>query len=304
MPFQLNQQGESRQILARSNSSPDLDKTSRQRVWKPAVVLATCILFGIDMPVVAQELDEEALAKQAQNPVANIISIPIEYWSYDADEGDVDLLIAKPLIPTSLGKFNLINRFIVSYASIAGDIDVEMPMLGGARNSGTTVSGLTDITYQGMLSPVSPGKVIWGVGGAVTFPTASEEALGSNRFSAGPTVLVLVMPGKWVVGLLAQNVWDFAGSGDASVNTFTFQPIINYNIKNGWYLFSSPIWTANWEREEKWTIPIGGGVGKMHAFGKLPVDFKLGYYDNVKSPERSPGSSWLFAVKFLLPKGK
>jgi hypothetical protein len=59
-----------------------------------------------------------------------------------------------------------------------------------------------------------------------------------------------------------------AGSGDASVNKFTFKPIINYNISNGWYLFSSPFWSANWDGNDKRTIPIGGGIGKLHTFGK------------------------------------
>jgi hypothetical protein len=270
-------------------------------------MLALAMVLGFAIPAIAQEVDEEELAKQAQNPVANIISIPIEFWSHDADAGDLGVVIAKPVIPTSLGAYNLINRFIIPYASVDAGVGGELP-IGPGSSAGidppaTDVSGLTDVTYQGFLSPAAPGKLIWGVGAAITFPTASEDALGTDRYSAGPSVLLLTMPGKWVLGLLAQNVWDFAGSGDASVNKLTLQPIVNYNIGNGWYLFSVPVWTANWEADEKWTIPLGGGVGKLVRFGNLPVDFKLGYYDNVQKPQRSPDSSWLFSVKLLLPTG-
>ena len=277
-------------------------------IWRTAIIPVAVCLLGMALPLHAQEVDEEALAKASQNPVANIISIPIELWSYDHDSGDLNLAIAKPVVPTPLGSFNLINRFIIPYASVDAGVSGDIPIApGGGLGIGppsVNVSGLADVTYQGFLSPASPGKIIWGVGGAVTFPTATEDALGTDRYSAGPSFLVLAMPGKWVLGLLAQNVWDFAGSGDASVNTLTLQPILNYNIDKGWYVFSAPIWTARWENEEEWTIPIGAGVGKLHRFGKVPVDFKLGYYDNVKKPERAPDGSWLFAVKVLLPAGK
>jgi hypothetical protein len=258
--------------------------------------------FGAALSVAAQEPGEADLAKASQNPVANIISIPLEYWINEADAGDADVLLAKPVIPTGLGsKYNLINRFIVPYAWVDGGVDPALPV--DIEPPNVDVSGLGDLTYQGFISPAKPGRIIWGLGAAVTFPTASEDLLGTNRYSAGPSVLVLTMPGKWVLGLLAQNVWDFAGSGDASVNQLTLQPIVNYNIKNGWYVFSVPVWTANSEADEEWTIPLGGGVGKLHRIGKLPVDFKIGYYDNVEKPEKAPDGSWLFSVKFLIPTG-
>jgi hypothetical protein len=95
-------------------------------------------------------------------------------------------------------------------------------------------------------------------------PTGSDE-LSTDRWSAGPSVLLLTMPGKWVVGLLAQNVWDFAGSGDTDVNKLTLQPILNFNLGTGWYLTSTPVITSNWTAEsgEEWTVPWGMGVGRL-----------------------------------------
>lgn len=114
------------------------------------------------------------------------------------------------------------------------------------------------------------------------------------------------MPGKWVLGVLAQNVWSFAGDEDAAdVNIFLFQYFVNYNFDRGWYLSSTPVITANWEAdsENRWTIPFGGGIGRMVKFGMLPVDFKLAAYYNIEKPKFGPDWNLQFTVKLLFPKG-
>jgi hypothetical protein len=163
------------------------------------------------------------------------------------------------------------------------------------------------MTYQGFFGPAKPGKWIWGVGPALVLPTATEDRYASDKWSAGPTAVALSMPGKWVVGVLAQNVWSFAGDSTASdVNKFLFQYFINYNIGNGWYLSTTPVITANWEASggNKWTVPLGGGAGRLVRFGKLPVDFKLAGYWNAEKPAFGPDWKLQFTVKFLFPKGK
>jgi len=110
------------------------------------------------------------------------------------------------------------------------------------------------------------------------------------------------MPGNWLIGVLISNVWSFAGDEDAAeVNSFLLQPILNYNLVNGWYLTTAPVWTANWDAEEAWSVPLGGGAGKLHRFGNLPIDFKAAYYYNVVRPERSTDWGLLLSIKFLLP---
>ena len=135
-------------------------------------------------------------------------------------------------------------------------------------------------------------------------PTNTND-LGSDKWSAGPAAVVLTMPGNWVLGMLAQNIWSFAGSSDAAdVRKFTFQYFINYNLSAGWYLTSTPIITADWEKpsDQRWTVPFGGGIGKLARFGKQPVDFKLQGFGNVEKPDGGPDWSLQFAVKFLFPK--
>jgi len=271
----------------------------------PVLLVGTAVFAEVD-PAPEAPSDEAAqqakLAKMSQNPVANMISVPFEFWHNEGENGTGFSMVAKPVIPTPLGSMNLINRLILPYASIDGAM--EMPDTG-VNNAAVDENGLADITYQGFFSPAKPGALIWGAGFALQMPTASSDALGSDLWSAGPSVLLLTMPGKWVVGLLAQNVWDFAGSGDGSVNKMTLQPIVNYTLKNGWYLTSAPAWTADWNAEsgEQWNVPLGAGVGKVQKLGKLPVDFKLVYYNYVAQRALGPDWSVLLGIKLIIPTG-
>ncbi len=120
--------------------------------------------------------------------------------------------------------------------------------------------GLGDIQYQGYLSPAKPGKLIWGVGPVLSFPTASDEVLGTEQWSAGPGAVVLTIRGPWVIGVLANNIWSFAGDNDRSdVSQGLLQYFINYNFPNGAYLTTAPVINANWEADsdDRWTVPFG-----------------------------------------------
>ena len=135
-------------------------------------------------------------------------------------------------------------------------------------------------------------------------PTATDDALGSDKWGAGASVVLLTMPGKWVVGSLFSNVWSFAGSGDQDVNLFTWQYFINYNLPKKWYLTSAPIITANWEADSDntWTVPFGGGIGKIFNIGKQPLNGQISAYYNVEKPEFGPDWQLRVQLQFLFPK--
>jgi len=247
------------------------------------------------------------LAKKSQNPVGDIVSLPLEYWHYDgmANDSSVDMLVAKPVYPLGISKFTLINRFIAPFLGVdAGSPGEDLGEISIPATS-SKENGLGNLQYQGFLTPATPGKVIWGGGPVFDFPTNTND-LGSDKWSAGVAALALTMPGNWVIGGLMQNMWSYAGPSDEpDVNKFTFQYFINYNLDNGWYLTSTPIITADWEKssDQQWTIPVGGGFGKLVRFGKQPVDFRLQGFGNVEKPDGGPEWSMMFAVKFLFPKG-
>ncbi len=126
-----------------------------------------------------------------------------------------------------------------------------------------------------------------------------------DKWSAGPAFVALAKPGPWLVGALAQNVWSFAGDADApDVNFFSFQYFINYNFKSGWYLTSTPTITADWEADsdDRWKVPVGGGVGRLIRIGKQPVDIKVQAFWNAVKPDGAADWTVQVQLKLLFPK--
>jgi hypothetical protein len=278
-------------------------------------------LLGLVLPAAASGPpslfadSEQDLAKQSQNPVADVVSVPFEsnvLFGLGPSDSSAYVLNVKPVYPLRIGKLNLINRLIlpVIYAegqdvTLTGDQGQLLGFGGEIRLANGSAFGLGDTTYQAFFSPAEPGDVIWGIGPAVVLPTATDNRFAGDKWSAGLSAVALAMPGRWVVGTLVQNVWSFAGDGDADdVNQFMVQPFANYNLDNGWYLNTSPVITANWEADgaDQWTVPLGMGVGRLVRHGKQPVDYRIAAYSNVAAP--SFGSDWSlrFTVKLLFPK--
>jgi hypothetical protein len=240
------------------------------------------------------------LAKETQNPVANLISVPFQN-NFNFNTGTTHatqwILNVQPVIPIPVGNWNLITRTIMPI--------INQPELfsAGPRSE---AFGLGDINPTVFLSPARPGKFIWGVGPTMTLPTASVSRLGSGRWSAGPAAVGLFMDGPWVVGALANQQWDFAGWSDKHVNAFLMQPFVNYNIAHGWYLTSAPIITANFSAsgDNHWTVPVGGGGGKLWRVGTvgLPVNTQLQAFYNADTPEFGPDWQLRAQVQFLFPR--
>ena len=237
------------------------------------------------------------LAKAAQNPVANMISLPFQdniNTGIGPDDETQNILNIQPVWPISLNDdWNVITRTILPVVS---QPDV---LTGEGR-----INGLGDTTFTAFLSPANSGSLTWGVGPVFLLPTATDDKLGADKWGVGASAVILAMPGNWVVGSLFSNVWSVEGSGKQDVNLFTWQYFINYNLPDSWYLTTAPIITANWEAdsENRWTVPIGGGVGKIFRIGKQPVNAQVSAYKNVESPEL--GADWQFRLQlqFLFPK--
>jgi len=177
-------------------------------------ITAIIFVMAIQVPVLADS--EEGLAKKSQNPVGDIISLPFENkLAFGVGEKDTEvyMLTAKPVYPMSIGSLNLINRFIMPFE------------YQGERVSGEgSKTGLGNLTYQAFFSPAEPGEIIWGVGPAITIPTNTDDRLGSDKWAAGPALVVLAKPGHWLFGGLAQHFWSFAGdSDDDDVNLSSLQ---------------------------------------------------------------------------------
>ncbi|MEY3300282.1 MAG: hypothetical protein RLZZ597_3542, partial [Cyanobacteriota bacterium] len=127
--------------------------------------------------------------------------------------------------------------------------------------------------------------------------------LGSGKWSVGPAAVGLVTRGPIVAGALVNNVWSIAGDGDrANVSLLTLQPFFNYNFAGGWYATTSPIINANWlATGEKWTVPIGGGFGRVFPIGTQPVNLSLQGYWNAVRPEGAAEWTLRGQLTFLFP---
>jgi len=242
------------------------------------------------------DVDEGDLARAAQNPVGDLISLPFQNnMNFDVGPADRTQNIhnIQPVLPIGLSKdWNLITRTILPVIS--------QPAPGTDRTN-----GLGDLNFTGFISPKKPGKVIWGVGPALVFPTATDDVLGTGKFSIGPSVVALTMKGQWVIGALASNIWSVAGDDDrADVNFFLMQYFVNYNFPSGWYLTSAPIITANWEADSgnQWTVPFGGGVGKVFAIGRQPLNINTQVFYNVDKPTFGAEWQWRWQIQLLFPK--
>jgi hypothetical protein len=263
--------------------------------------LAPLLASSLIMPQVVNAGGDVRAA--AQNPISSMISLPFKL-SYDsgASNGDAVILNINPVIPVQVGDWNLVNRALIPLA------DVDGPILGSGNPSpgpGKGASGLGDINYSLYFSPVKYDKVIWGVGPSINLPTASDDQLGSGKWSGGITGVALAQPEWGSVGILGRQLWSFAGDDDRKdVSQMLIEPFLNYNLDKGWYLLTDMVMTANWEADNsnRWTVPVGGGVGRIFKIGEQSINAKLEAYYNVEKPDGAPDYSVAFQFSFLFPK--
>ena len=277
-------------------------QVSLKTAWTSALMQLVAVLALSPAVWAQQKLAGEdqtgALQKATQNPVSNLILVPLQNNS-NFDIGPLDrtqnVLNIQPVIPVQVSeKWNLITRVIVP---LIYQPHVTQPNLG--------VMGLGDANPTFFLSPAKPGKLIWGMGPAFILPTATNRVLGQGKWSGGPSVVALTQPGHWTFGALVNNVWNFAGESDKpAVNQMLLQYFVNYNLQKGWYISLAPIITANWKASpgNVWTVPVGGGIGRIMKFGPQLVNLTAQFYGNATHPAGTSPWSMRMQLAFLFPK--
>jgi hypothetical protein len=277
-------------------SYQEIEMSCRQQMARvgPLLVLAFAVMHGT--PAGAEQSAGE-LARAAQNPVANLISVPFQdniNFNVGPENKTQNVLNIQPVIPVSLNPdWNLITRTIIPVIS--------QPAFTFDQDR---TNGLGDIQFTAFLSPAKAHGLIWGVGAVAQLPTNTSDALGNDHWGLGPSAVVLRMDGPWVYGALVNNVWSVGSGSDLNYNNFLVQPFINYNFKGGLYLSSAPIITANWEADSgnRWTVPIGGGIGKIVHLGRLPVNLQTQVFYNVVSPDNGGDWTWRLQLQLMFPK--
>ena len=238
---------------------------------------------------------EAELAKKLQNPVANLISVPIQNnWDFGIGSANAMRYTAniQPVIPMSVSHdWNLIVRTIlpVIYAesSVAG---------------GRDAWGLGDVVQSFFLSPKEPvGGWILAGGPVFLWPTASDSSLGSGKWGAGPTVVALRQQNGWTYGALANHIWSYAGWGNREVSATFLQPFVSYTTKTYTTFTLNTESTYDWASHQ-WTVPANLIVSQMLKIGKQPVQFSLGGRYYAEKPDGGPDWGLRFAVTLLFPK--
>jgi opacity protein-like surface antigen len=241
--------------------------------------------------------EDENLAQKSQNPIADLVSVPFQSnTNFNAGPFNrtQEVLNIQPVIPLRLNAdWNLISRTIIPV------ISQPSPFFNSNTN------GIGDITQQFFFTPTHPGALIWGLGPVFTVPSATDPILGQGKTLLGPTAVFLVTPAHWVIGVLVNNQWSVGGDPlRQSVNQFLAQPFINYNMAHGWFLTSSPVITSNWLAApgQQWTVPVGGGIGRIFRLGDQPVSAFISAYYNAVRPTGTPSWQLRAELSLLFPE--
>jgi opacity protein-like surface antigen len=240
--------------------------------------------------------EDEDLAKKSQNPIADLVSLPFQSnTNFNAAPfgRTQEVLNIQPVVPLHISAdWNLISRTIIPVISQPDPI------------FDSNTNGIGDITQSLFFSPVHSGALIWGAGPVFTIPSATDPILGTGRELFGPTAVFVTTPGHTVIGVLLNNQWSVGGDPlRPPVNTFLAQPFFNYNMAHGWYLTTSPVITANWlaAPDQRWTVPLGGGFGRIFKLDDQPVSANIAAYYNVINPVGAPDWQLRAQLSLLFP---
>ena len=281
-------------------------------------MLAGALVFSVVGPARSEEdqqstkenqkavKDVVELAKDVQNPVSDLLRIGLlnTNWfgggpnNYDFNVFDLQAIWAK-----RLGKWAVINRLNIPLIYLPSSAP---PAPSG--DSGSTF-GLGDIQYTAFIARDESERIFKGIGGigpTILFNSSTDDRLGTGKWGIGPSAALLSKPGPWLTGLLVTNIWSFAGESDREDLNFLFlRPFVNYNLWKGWYLTTTPLITANWNATErnKWSVPIGGGVGKVVLrAGKQPLNFRVQSFYFVEKADFAPDWTLNFEFQILFPR--
>jgi hypothetical protein len=238
----------------------------------------------------------QELAKSVHNPFEDFVKVPLQSttgFSVGPHHNAGESLNIQPVIPFSLNaEWDLIAR----------------PSLSATyQPSPHEQFGLNDLQTSFFVTPHNANEWIWGAGPIFQFPTATSDALGTGRYSVGPTAALIYSKGPWFNGVLAYQLMSFAGNrARGSINQTYVEPEVSYNFDSGWYVDCDPPMTFDWTANAAngWTIPIGADVGNAFSVGSHAMSFQLGGYDLVKRPDGAP--QWIIRIQVtaLFPTGK
>ena len=260
---------------------------------------AALLLAVLHSSAPAQEAPRPVdLVQKVRNPLANQVSIQFQpnfNFGVGPNRDTEYVFNIQPNIPIALpGAWTIITRTI-------------MPLVNepGSESGQGYTFGIGDIQPTLFLTPPSSETFIWGFGPVLQFPSASATSLGTGKWEIGPTVAAIFNRGPWQFGAQINNLWSFAGDASRdAVNQMFLQPQVNYTLPDAWYLTCGPQITADWRASagDRWTVPVGGGFGKVFSFGPRALSVQAEGYYNAVHPSGGPTWSAILTVQLAFPR--
>ena len=248
-------------------------------------------------PPGATESGDADLAKKLSNPISDLVSVPIQFnWEQNVgpDEQTRFILNVQPVMPFALTpKLNLVARVIVPLVS--------QPTL---FEGGSAASGVSDILTSFFFVPNTGSSFTWGIGPVMSLPSTTEPTLGTEKWSAGPTVVALKQAGPWTVGGLWNQVWSFSGNARREdVNQMFVQPFLAYTTAKALTITLQSESVGNFNADaDQWTVPINLLFSKVATFGTFPASYQVGFGGYAVRPPTGPSWKIRGAIVLLLPR--
>jgi hypothetical protein len=180
-----------------------------------------------------------------------------------------------PIIPLSLGKKLEITTRIV------------LPVISQVNIYGTTSqTGLGDLLVNTFLSPKT-GRLVWGLGPSIYFPTGFPATLSARKWGAGPGGIMAFQGRKLLSALLLFHLWSFEGDETRPDFSYTYvQPLWVFGFSKGWGAGLTAEIGQEWLKDKTNGSVIVTGQKTIRA-GKQAVNFVLGpkfYFGNATLP--------------------
>ena len=202
-----------------------------------------------------------------------------------------------------IGAFEAENRTVLNVADLPSAIRLGPTNPGGVPTGGRG-SGFGDILNGTFVSPKTEALPFeLGIGPVLTFPSATDDILGSGQWTVGPGAHFHTEIGRLSVGFFVWQSWSFAGDSTRKrVNQLFGKPFLIYEVTEKWHLVYIPLGLSHsWEAKggDTWTVPLGGGIRRLFEIAGQKMGFQAQAFDYVVRKSADPEWEIRFTIEFL-----
>ncbi len=295
---------------AQSAKAHSADAKKNKKTKKPAPKPSAA---ATPAPSQASDTSQGTQAQNPLTPLWGVINENYNNFSMGPLQKTQNIVVVEPVFPLKLTPdWNLVTRWNTPITSMPRLAEPMGPIPGIGYFPGIGPEfGLSNMNPQFFFTPAHPGSFTFAVGPSLWLPTATDKTLGINKWGGGPVVVGLTTQGPLLAGFLAQNVWAGTTGTSATfqrVNALTIMPFVFYNFPGGWFVTYRPLITADWtvDAHNRWTVPIGGGFGRVFPVGNMVMDIHAQAFYNGLTPPAAGMTNvgkWtaMLVVHFLFP---